>query len=226
MPENEIKTIELKEELKKEDIKENELINKNEKEISQVINEDNVEEKSEEKEEINENVETMKSINPMKSQLKSEKLRANKSKKESRKKESPKKEIISVKEIEEEISKETKIIEKEAESLLSKHKNKIDIQHKEEFSLGGIKRKSTNMYSENSKNNQEYTFLPNQQMFFMYNPMITPQMTNMDSNEQMNQGIYYYPILIDPTKVPKEMQNAEMFYPPIISPILPQNFNK
>ena len=234
-----MKPIEIKEEQNKGEIKENELINKNKEILSETIKEEKIEkEEKEEKEE--KKIESVnkeeRENNKIESQTKSEKLRSTKSKKEPRKKEnkkeSPKKEISSVKEIEEEISKETKEIEKEAESVLNKHNDKIDIQHKEEFSLEGIKKESTTENSKNENKNKEYTFLPNQQMFYMYNPMAMQQMSNMsnmnnmEGKGQMNQGIYYYPILIDPSKFPKDMQNMGMFYPPMMSPMYPPNFTE
>ena len=63
-------------------------------------------------------------------------------------------------------------------------------------------------------------------MFYMYNPMMMPQMNNMDSKGQMEPGVYYYPVFIDPTKVPKDMQNMGMFYPPMMPSMFPQNFTE
>ena len=58
---------------------------------------------------------------------------------------------------------------------------------------------------------------------------MTPQMSSMDSKEQMNQGMYYYyyPVYIDPSKMPKDMngQSTGMFYPPMM-PMYPPNFTE
>ena len=59
--------------------------------------------------------------------------------------------------------------------------------------------------------------MPNPQMFYPYNPMMMmPQMNNMDAKYPMsNPGFYYVPVYIDPSKMPKDMnqQNMPMFYP-------------
>ena len=65
----------------------------------------------------------------------------------------------------------------------------------------------------------------------MFNPiMMTPQMSSsMDSKEQTNQGMYYYyyPVYIDPTKIPKDMNGQTgMFYSPMIPPMYQQNFTE
>ena len=111
------------------------------------------------------------------------------------------------------------------------------LEHKEEFSLEGIKK--TNSNEDNTKNetqqtntskqeNNNNTYLPNQQMFYMYNPYFYPQMgTPMDSKGQPNQGMYYYyPVFIDPSKMPKDMngQNMGMFYPPMMAPMYSQDY--
>ena len=128
------------------------------------------------------------------------------------------------------MTKETKEITLETESLLI-NKNKVNnIEHKEEFSIGGSNRKK-NISSNNEKNDtnkQEFSNTFPQTPYYMFNPkLMSPQMSSTDSKEQMNQGMYYYfyPVYIDPTKMPKDMngQNTGMFYPPMI-PMYPQNF--
>ena len=63
----------------------------------------------------------------------------------------------------------------------------------------------------------------------MFNPMMAPHMSSTDSKEHMNQGMYYYyyPVFIDPSKLPKDMngQTKGFFYPPMM-PMYPQNFTE
>ena len=245
-----MKPIELKDEQKPEEIIENkETV---EKETKEIENEEKNEEKEEDKEEVKVEEQESKEEEKVESHpqvKKEEKLRSQKqSKKEPRiKKEKEinesslkEKKEISVKEIEEEISKETKEIEKEAESILSNKDKKNNIlEHKETFSLEGTKKNQNNSSpsTNNTKNESQSKNMskpdfgsayPPNQMFYMYNPMMMPQMPQMDSKGQMTPQIIYYPIYYDPTKMSKDMngQNMGMFYSPMMYPpnFTEQNF--
>ena len=59
----------------------------------------------------------------------------------------------------------------------------------------------------------------------MFNPLMMPQMPQMDSKGKMAQPqIVYYPVYYDQNSISKDMngQNMVMFYPPMM---YPQNFS-
>ena len=108
-----------------------------------------------------------------------------------------------------------------------KKNNNFELSHKEGFSLEATTTKNnTNSESKLKPESTENSFNPNQQMYYMYNPMM---MNPMDSKGTMNQGFYFYPVFVDPNNMPKDMnmngQNMGMFYPPMM-PMYPQNFGE
>ena len=60
-----------------------------------------------------------------------------------------------------------------------------------------------------------------QNMFYMYNPM----MMMPPNMETKGQPVYYYPVMFDPTKYPKDMngQNNMIYFQPMM-PMYPTNF--
>ena len=136
-------------------------------------------------------------------------------------------------EIEKEIEKETEEIAKENENFANKEKekkiNNLEPTHKEGFSLKGndSNKKAANS-SSNENNSKGETQSDSSTMnnyfgqYYMYNPM-TPG--NMDP-KQMNQMYYFYPVYMDPTKMPKDMNGQNMmFFPPMMG-MYPPNFGE
>ena len=151
--------------------------------------------------------------------------------KSNHKKENSKEKISSVEKVEEEISKETKEIALETETFeKEKEKEKInstlECTHKEEFSLEATPSKKDSSSNTNNIKSETPSPFPSQPMYYMYNPMMMSQMNPMDPKGNMSQGYYFYPVFIDPTKMPKDMnaQNMGMFYPPMM-PMYPTNFD-
>ena len=160
-----------------------------------------------------------------------------KEKRESPKKESPKREsherkeskekVSNVKEIEEEVSKETKEIKMETETLeIEREKEKKNLQlefsHKEEFSLEASTPKNSagnNTFS--NKSNTQTTSSGNFNNFYgqlppyfhmnnMMNPNMSLDMNNMDKKGNMGPIIMYAPVLVDPSTINMNMNMKEM----------------
>ena len=160
-----------------------------------------------------------------------------KEKRESPKRETPKREsherkeskekVSNVKEIEEEVSKETKEIKMETETLeIEREKEKKNLQlefsHKEEFSLEASTPKNSagnNTFSSKSNTqtassgnfNNFYGQLP--PYFYMNNMMnsnMSLDMNNMDKKGNMGPIIMYAPVLVDPSAINMNMNMKEM----------------
>ena len=134
-------------------------------------------------------------------------------------------------EIEKEIDKETEEIEKENENFANKEKekkiNNLEPTHKEGFSLKGndSNKKAANSSSNenNSKGETQSDFSTMNSYYppyYMYNPML-------QSNMDPKQMYYFYPVYMDPTKMPKDMNGQNMmFFPTPMMGMYPPNFGE
>ena len=236
-----------------EQITETEEINQKESREKPKEKEPEKEQKGEKEKEKQETVE-LKEETHEPSQKKNKNLRGKQSKKEPRvkeerkekrespKRESPKREtpkresherkeskekVSNVKEIEEEVSKETKEIKMETETLeIEREKEKKNLQlefsHKEEFSLEASTPKNSagnNTFS--NKSNTQTTSSGNFNNFYgqlppyfymnnMMNPNMSLDMNNMDKKGNMGPIIMYAPVLVDPSTINMNMNMKEM----------------
>jgi hypothetical protein len=182
-----------------------------------------------------------------------------KEKRESPKKESPKREsherkesnqkMSNVKEIEEEVSKETKEIKMETEALENERENEkgkekknlqLEFSHKEEFSLEATTPKnSTGNNSFSNKSNTQTASSGNFNNFYgqfppyffmngMMNSNMGQDMNNMDKKGKTGPILMYAPVLVDPSTMNmtmnmnmKEMNGQNMGMPFPMMPFYP-----
>ena len=132
----------------------------------------------------------------------------------------------------EEIALETESFSMNKENEKIKKNYNFECSHKEGFSLEGTpsKKKPETTQEESGETKQETNNIPNQQMPFMFNPMMMQSMPQMPGMNQNPKGpmIYYLPVYYDPSNMSKDMkgQTRPMFYPPMMPPMYPTNMSR